>query len=151
MHDLPLITTIAAAFTAAWLLGLLTQRLGLSPIVGYLLAGVLIDNKASLALHEGVGFRRVGVQMGMGQDPRGRWRDVVLIERRSPAVLPVRQDWAQQPHAETQPNPAGGHGHGPADLVGHEQSVDLPALTFLLQRVGWRRRARPRPLARQQH
>ncbi len=42
MHDLPLITTIAVAFTAAWLLGLLTQRLGLSPIVGYLLAGVLI-------------------------------------------------------------------------------------------------------------
>src|SRR5918994_1338554 len=42
MHDLPIITTIAAAFTAALLLGLLTQRLGLSPIVGYLLAGVLI-------------------------------------------------------------------------------------------------------------
>ena len=42
MHDLPLITTIAVAFTAAWVLGLLTQRLGLSPIVGYLLAGVLI-------------------------------------------------------------------------------------------------------------
>ena len=42
MHDLPLITTIAAAFTAAWLLGLLTHRLGLSPIVGYLLAGVLV-------------------------------------------------------------------------------------------------------------
>jgi CPA2 family monovalent cation:H+ antiporter-2 len=42
MHDLPLITTIAAAFTAAWLLGLLTQWLKLSPIVGYLLAGVII-------------------------------------------------------------------------------------------------------------
>jgi hypothetical protein len=42
MHDLPLITTIAVAFTAAWILGLLTQRLGLSPIVGYLLAGILI-------------------------------------------------------------------------------------------------------------
>jgi CPA2 family monovalent cation:H+ antiporter-2 len=42
MHDLPLISTIAAAFTSAWVLGLLTQRLGLSPIVGYLLAGVLI-------------------------------------------------------------------------------------------------------------
>jgi monovalent cation:H+ antiporter-2, CPA2 family len=41
-HDLPLITTIALGFTAAWLLGLLTQRLGLSPIVGYLLAGVAI-------------------------------------------------------------------------------------------------------------
>ncbi len=42
MHDAPLISTIAVAFTAAWLLGLLTQRLGLSPIVGYLTAGVLI-------------------------------------------------------------------------------------------------------------
>src|ERR1700730_16581695 len=42
MDDLPIITTIAVAFTAAWLWGLLTQRLGLSPIVGYLLAGVLI-------------------------------------------------------------------------------------------------------------
>lgn len=42
MHDLSLISTIAAGFTAAWLLGLLTQWLGLSPIVGYLLAGVLI-------------------------------------------------------------------------------------------------------------
>ena len=41
-HDLPLITTIAAAFTAAWVLGLITQRLRLSPIVGYLLAGIAI-------------------------------------------------------------------------------------------------------------
>lgn len=42
MEDLPLISTIAMAFTAAWFLGLLTQYLRLSPIVGYLLAGVLI-------------------------------------------------------------------------------------------------------------
>ncbi len=42
MHDLPLITTIAAAFAAAWVLGLVTHRLGLSPIVGYLLGGVAI-------------------------------------------------------------------------------------------------------------
>jgi CPA2 family monovalent cation:H+ antiporter-2 len=42
MHDLPLINTLAAGFAAAWLLGLFTRRLGLSPIVGYLLAGVLI-------------------------------------------------------------------------------------------------------------
>src|SRR3954468_10059195 len=42
MHDLPLITLIAAAFTAAWILGLLTQWLRLSPIVGYLLAGMAI-------------------------------------------------------------------------------------------------------------
>src|SRR5688572_29674757 len=42
MHDLPLITTIASAFLAAWVLGILTQWLRLSPIVGYLLAGIVI-------------------------------------------------------------------------------------------------------------
>jgi CPA2 family monovalent cation:H+ antiporter-2 len=42
MHDTPLISTIAVAFTAAWILGLLAQRVRLSPIVGYLLAGVVI-------------------------------------------------------------------------------------------------------------
>jgi len=42
MHDLPLLNTIAAGFAAAWVLGLITQRIGLSPIVGYLLAGVVI-------------------------------------------------------------------------------------------------------------
>ncbi len=42
MHDLPLISTLAAGFTVAWLLGLLTQWMRLSPIVGYLLAGILI-------------------------------------------------------------------------------------------------------------
>lgn len=42
MHDFPLLTTVAAGFTAAWILGILTQKLGLSPIVGYLLAGIAI-------------------------------------------------------------------------------------------------------------
>jgi CPA2 family monovalent cation:H+ antiporter-2 len=42
MHDLPLLTTIAAAFTVACVLGLITQKLKLSPIVGYLLAGMTI-------------------------------------------------------------------------------------------------------------
>lgn len=51
-----------------------------------LLAGVLIDNTASLSLHEAVGFRRVGVQRRMGQDPTGRWRDIVLLERRSDVI-----------------------------------------------------------------
>src|SRR5258705_1061954 len=40
--EFPLITTIAAAFAAAWVLGIITQKMGLSPIVGYLLAGVVI-------------------------------------------------------------------------------------------------------------
>ena len=43
MHDQPdLILTLAAALTAALAFGYITQRVGLSPIVGYLLAGVLI-------------------------------------------------------------------------------------------------------------
>lgn len=40
--NLPLLTTIAAGVAAAWILGLVTQRMRLSPIVGYLLAGVCI-------------------------------------------------------------------------------------------------------------
>jgi CPA2 family monovalent cation:H+ antiporter-2 len=42
MHEIPLITTIALALSAALLSGLIARRLGLSPIVGYLIAGVLI-------------------------------------------------------------------------------------------------------------
>jgi len=49
-----------------------------------LLAGVMVENTASLRLHEAVGFRRVGVQRAIGKDPEGRWRDVVLLERRTP-------------------------------------------------------------------
>lgn len=49
-----------------------------------LLAGVMADNTASLRLHESVGFRRVGVQRALGRDPAGRWRDVVLLEHRTP-------------------------------------------------------------------
>jgi phosphinothricin acetyltransferase len=51
-----------------------------------LLAGVLAENRASLILHRHCGFRRVGVQRSMGRDAGGRWRDVVLLERRSPSV-----------------------------------------------------------------
>jgi phosphinothricin acetyltransferase len=51
-----------------------------------LLAGVLVENGPSLALHERAGFRRIGVQERMGRDASGRWRDVVLLERRSAAV-----------------------------------------------------------------
>jgi L-amino acid N-acyltransferase YncA len=51
-----------------------------------LVAGVLAENLASVALHERVGFRRIGVQARIGRDPTGRWRDVVLLERRSATV-----------------------------------------------------------------
>jgi CPA2 family monovalent cation:H+ antiporter-2 len=42
VHDLDLILTLAGAFTAALILGYLTERARLSPIVGYLLAGTLV-------------------------------------------------------------------------------------------------------------
>lgn len=40
MHENPIMILLATAFTGALALGLLSKRLGLSPIVGYLLAGV---------------------------------------------------------------------------------------------------------------
>ena len=49
-------------------------------------AGVMAENKASLRLHDGAGFRRVGVRQGFGRDADGHWRDVVLLERRSALV-----------------------------------------------------------------
>ncbi|WP_437603490.1 cation:proton antiporter [Sorangium sp. So ce590] len=41
-HDLDLILTLTGGFTAALAFGFITQRLRLSPIVGYLLAGILV-------------------------------------------------------------------------------------------------------------
>jgi L-amino acid N-acyltransferase YncA len=48
-------------------------------------AGIFPENLASLALHERLGFRRVGVRERIGRH-HGHWRDVVLLERRSSAV-----------------------------------------------------------------
>jgi L-amino acid N-acyltransferase YncA len=51
-----------------------------------LLAGIMRENRASLALHQRCGFRRVGVLRAMGRDRADRWRDVVLMERRSERI-----------------------------------------------------------------
>jgi L-amino acid N-acyltransferase YncA len=45
-------------------------------------SGVFPENTASLRLHERAGFRVVGTRTRVGKH-HGRWRDVVLIERRS--------------------------------------------------------------------
>jgi len=45
-------------------------------------AGIFPENAASLALHEACGFRVVGMRERIGRHD-GRWRDVVLMERRS--------------------------------------------------------------------
>ena len=42
MHELGLIMTLTGGLTAALIFGYLTHRLGLSPIVGYLLAGIAV-------------------------------------------------------------------------------------------------------------
>jgi L-amino acid N-acyltransferase YncA len=46
-------------------------------------AGIFPENAASIALHERCGFRLVGVRRRVGQMQDGRWRDVLLYERRS--------------------------------------------------------------------
>ena len=48
-------------------------------------AGVFPENRASIRIHERCGFRTVGVRERVGR-LAGRWRDTVLMERRSPTV-----------------------------------------------------------------
>jgi phosphinothricin acetyltransferase len=48
-------------------------------------AGIFPENKASVRLHLGCGFRLVGVHERLGELD-GEWRDVLLLERRSEAV-----------------------------------------------------------------
>jgi L-amino acid N-acyltransferase YncA len=47
--------------------------------------GIFPENQPSVRLHEACGFRVVGVRERLGQ-LHGRWRDVLLLERRSPAI-----------------------------------------------------------------
>lgn len=42
MHNTPLITTLVASFAWAFVAGLVAQRLKISPIVGYLFAGIMV-------------------------------------------------------------------------------------------------------------
>ena len=51
-------------------------------------SGVFPENTASLALHRACGFRTVGVRERVARHRAhgDRWRDVVLLERRSPVI-----------------------------------------------------------------
>ena len=51
-------------------------------------SGVFPENTASLRLHEQAGFRIVGTRERIGRH-HGRWRDTVLIERRSAVAGPA--------------------------------------------------------------
>jgi phosphinothricin acetyltransferase len=48
-------------------------------------SGIFPENAASLALHGRAGFCTVGTRQRIGRH-HGVWRDVVLIERRSPTI-----------------------------------------------------------------
>jgi L-amino acid N-acyltransferase YncA len=47
--------------------------------------GIFPENQASVRLHQACGFRVVGVRERLGR-LHGRWRDVLLLERRSPTI-----------------------------------------------------------------
>ena len=48
-------------------------------------SGIFPENVASLALHRAAGFRVIGTRDRVGQH-HGVWRDVLLVERRSPHI-----------------------------------------------------------------
>ncbi|MFD8621018.1 GNAT family N-acetyltransferase [Streptomyces sp. NPDC059513] len=58
-----------------------TERAGIWTVQ----SGIFPENAASLAVHERAGFRVIGTRERIGRH-HGVWRDVVLVERRSPAI-----------------------------------------------------------------
>ena len=48
-------------------------------------AGIFPENTASIRLHEGAGFRQIGIRQRIGK-MGDRWRDTVLLEKRSTTV-----------------------------------------------------------------
>ncbi len=48
-------------------------------------SAIFPENTASAALHRAAGFRTVGTRERIGQH-HGHWRDVVVVERRSPRI-----------------------------------------------------------------
>lgn len=68
-------------------LALLKEMVKCSESLGLwtLQAHLFPENLASLRIHERAGFRRVGYREKLGRQ-HGRWRDVLLLERRSPGL-----------------------------------------------------------------
>jgi L-amino acid N-acyltransferase YncA len=82
-----------SVYVASWAQGqgvgraLLEELIARSEAAGIwtLVAGVFPENKPSLRLHLGCGFRLVGVRERLGES-QGVWRDVLMLERRSEVV-----------------------------------------------------------------
>ena len=68
-------------------LALLTALLASTDTAGIwtVQSGIFPENTASLALHQRAGFRVIGTRERIGRH-HGMWRDVILVERRSPTV-----------------------------------------------------------------
>lgn len=49
-------------------------------------SGIMEDNAASIRLHECCGFRMIGYREKIGRDVSGKWRNNVLMEKRSPVA-----------------------------------------------------------------
>lgn len=49
-------------------------------------SGIFPENKASIKLHEKVGFRYIGKRERVGRTSQGAWKDNLLFERRSKLV-----------------------------------------------------------------
>jgi len=49
-------------------------------------ASIFPENEASVAVHEAVGFRIIGTRERIARTQDGRWRDTVIMERRSQVV-----------------------------------------------------------------
>ncbi len=64
---------------------LLTELIRCSGEFGFwtLQSGIMMENTASIHLHERCGFRMAGWRERIGRDRSGQWRDTVLMERRS--------------------------------------------------------------------
>ena len=82
-----------SVYVAPWAQGLGIGRALLAEVIARaeaagiwtLEAGIFPENKPSLRLHLGCGFRLVGVRERLGE-AAGLWRDVLLLERRSEAI-----------------------------------------------------------------
>jgi L-amino acid N-acyltransferase YncA len=82
-----------SVYVASWAQGrgvgraLLDEAIARSEAAGIwtLEAGIFPENKPSLRLHLGCGFRLVGVRERLGE-ANGTWRDVLFLERRSEVV-----------------------------------------------------------------
>ncbi|MFC7431691.1 MULTISPECIES: GNAT family N-acetyltransferase [unclassified Agrococcus] len=81
-HSIYVATEAAGRGVGSALLGLLveeSERLGIWTIQ----SAILVENAASIRLHERAGFRVVGTRERIARTPDGVWHDTVLLERRS--------------------------------------------------------------------